>query len=38
MENLNQLIEDMYYEGIDSCILSNGTTLIVYGDGTFEIV
>lgn len=34
---LQNIIEAMYYEGVEEAILFNGRTIFVYGNGTYEI-
>lgn len=37
IEGIKNIVELMYYEGIDTVTLLNGKTLEVYGNGTYEI-
>lgn len=38
IKGLSAIIDFMFYEGVDSAKLSDGRTIYVYGNGTFEIV
>jgi len=38
IEGIEDIVETLYYEGIEKAILNDGSTILVYGNGTYEII
>ena len=38
IEGIENIVETLYYEGIEEAILNDGNTILVYGNGTYEII
>jgi len=37
LNGLTEIVEFMYYEGVEDAKLNDGRTIEVYGNGTYEI-
>ena len=38
VEGLKNIVSAAYYEGVEKVKLSDGRTILVYGDGTYEFI
>lgn len=38
IEGIEDIVDTLYSEGIEKTILDSGDTILVYGNGTYEII